>query len=328
MDSPLISIIIPVYNCREYLSVCVDSILRQDEPDFEVILVNDGSYDGSDIVCMDYTRRDSRVVYINQQNKGVAAARNIGLRKASGRFITFADSDDWLEPNAFSVCLKTLYETGSDMVKFGYHVERLNGNSNKCSIDNIKIFNGISGLLEYTDRIEYHAFVWNMFLKKEIIANIFFNEEINWLEDQIFGYQCFLACQRIAYIPDTLYHYRYWDNGSLSSVRSPNVIARASQLEHNIKITLTEGDTYRQNIDDEYRWRLEFLVATIYSSKTSCYKSRKDLSESVIPLFPLKLREGRIFFNNSRPFFLNDLILRALFRLKKILTRNSRQTRV
>ncbi|WP_064976215.1 glycosyltransferase family 2 protein [Alistipes provencensis] len=326
MNNPLISVIIPVYNCAKWLSTCIESILNQDESDFELILVNDGSKDGSGDICRNYADQNPCIVYVEQPNKGVAAARNNGLSKACGRFITFADSDDWLEPNAFSTCLDTISRTDADMVKFGYHIERSGEKAKTCTIDKIMVFNGINGLLEYTDKVEYHAFVWNMFSKREVTCGLSFNEEINWLEDQIFGYKCFMACRRIVYIPDTLYHYRYWDDHSLSSVQSPKVIAAASRLEHELKILLTHEDAYRENIDDEYRWRLEFLVNTLYSTDAS-YNLRRNLAHSVEPLQPLKLREGRIFFNDSRPFILNDLILRAIFRLKK-LSQHKRATRV
>lgn len=327
MKAPLISIIVPAYNCRDYISKCIESILQQNEADFELILINDGSSDGTDLICKKYASDDSRIKYLEQENQGVATARNYGLSVANGRYVTFSDGDDWLEHNAFSICLDILSKSNADMVKFGYYIEKDNGTTDKCNIDKPRIFNSMAGLLKYTDSIEYHAFVWNMFMKKEVIQGLHFNQEINWLEDQIFGYQCFMACKRIIYIPNCLYHYRYWDKGSLSSVQSPKVIALASQLEYKIKKRLTQEDSYQDNINDEYRWRLEFLVDTLYSIKSK-YRYRKEIRQSIKPLYPLKLREGRMFFNITRPFVINDLLLRLLFKLKNMIHNTKRTTRI
>ena len=92
--TPLISIIIPVYNTEKYLRECVGSILSQDFCDYELILVNDGSTDGSGVICDDYAARDSRVIVLHQQNAGASVARNAGLKLSRGGFILFVDSDD------------------------------------------------------------------------------------------------------------------------------------------------------------------------------------------------------------------------------------------
>lgn len=327
MDAPKISIIVPVYNCVDYLPRGIESILYQDEPDFELILVNDGSTDSSADICKRYVDCDERLVLIDQCNKGVAAARNAGLKRARGKYITFMDGDDWLERNAFSTCLRELMYHKADMVKFGYYIEKIGGKNDICRIRESRIFNSKEGLLEYTDKVEYHAFVWNMFMKKEIVQNLLFDEDINWLEDQIFGYRCFLVCSRIAYLPVALYHYRYWEDGSLSSVKSPKVISLASQREYILKTKLTEGMTYRHFVDDEYRWRLEFMVTTLYSSSFS-YALKKELSETTPPLFPLHLREGKLFFNELIPFRCRNFILKLIFFIKKFNDRKKRVTRV
>ena len=92
METPIISIIVPVYNVREYLNDCLDSLMRQNYPKIEIILVDDGSTDGS-------AKKDSRIKVIHQQNQGLSAARNRGIKEASGNYITFVDSDDAVSPD-------------------------------------------------------------------------------------------------------------------------------------------------------------------------------------------------------------------------------------
>ena len=91
---PLLSIIIPVYQAKKYLGKCIDSILNQSFLDFELILVDDGSNDGSERICDEYTRKDNRIKVIHQINQGVSGARNTGLKYASGEYIAFVDADD------------------------------------------------------------------------------------------------------------------------------------------------------------------------------------------------------------------------------------------
>ena len=104
----LISVIVPVYNVAMYLPQCLDSILGQDHENLEVILIDDGSRDESGEICDAYARRDSRLRVIHQKNGGAAAAKNAGLRIATGEYLSFVDSDDYLEPNVYGYMLEVL----------------------------------------------------------------------------------------------------------------------------------------------------------------------------------------------------------------------------
>ena len=106
----LISVIVPVYNVERYLAECVDSILGQTYGNLEIILVDDGSTDGSGIMCDQYAQKDARIHVIHQKNQGLSSARNTGLDMAQGEWIAFVDSDDWLEPNTYEVLLQMAKE--------------------------------------------------------------------------------------------------------------------------------------------------------------------------------------------------------------------------
>ena len=112
----LVSVIVPVYNVKEYLEQCLDTIINQTLKDIEIILVNDGSTDGSDEICNKYVALDSRVVLINQQNAGLAAARQAGLNVARGEYVGFVDSDDWLELSMYEEMYEKAKEHGADIV--------------------------------------------------------------------------------------------------------------------------------------------------------------------------------------------------------------------
>lgn len=112
---PTVSLIIPIYNCEAYLSTCLNSIQNQTFPDFEAILVNDGSTDGSEEICRKYAQADSRFRLISIPNRGAAGARNVGLEAAAGEYIAFTDSDDWLEPDYLQYLYEGLQHTGADI---------------------------------------------------------------------------------------------------------------------------------------------------------------------------------------------------------------------
>ena len=116
MDS-LVSIIVPVYNSEEYLSYCVNTLLKQTYCNIEIILIDDGSTDKSGEICDLLSKSDERIIVVHQDNKGVSASRNTGISIASGRWIMFVDSDDWLEDDAISSIIK--YEdSGMDILAF------------------------------------------------------------------------------------------------------------------------------------------------------------------------------------------------------------------
>lgn len=116
---PKVSVIIPVYNAEKYLRKCLDSVLAQSFADFEVLLINDGSTDGSGKICDDYAQKDARVKVFHKENGGVSSARNLGLDNATGDWIVFVDSDDYVEKNYFEVINNNLSQE-IDVLVFSY----------------------------------------------------------------------------------------------------------------------------------------------------------------------------------------------------------------
>ena len=113
---PKVSIIVPIYNTEKYLRPCLDSILAQTYKDFEAILVDDGSTDGSESICDEYAQQDSRFVVVHKQNEGVAKARITAFEHSKGEMITFIDSDDYVSPDYLSILSKPIIEGDADLV--------------------------------------------------------------------------------------------------------------------------------------------------------------------------------------------------------------------
>lgn len=110
----MISIIIPVYNVKLYLDNCIQSVIQQSYTDFECILVDDGSTDGSSEICDQWAEKDNRIIIVHQPNGGVSSARNKGLEQAKGEYICFIDSDDWVDVDYLSAMINNLKEKETD----------------------------------------------------------------------------------------------------------------------------------------------------------------------------------------------------------------------
>ena len=116
-----VSIIIPVYNVKDYIDQCIQSVVNQTYKDIEIILVDDGSTDGSSEICDQWVQKDLRIQCIHQQNAGVSVARNSGLKRCSGHYIMFVDGDDQIEPNMCDKLFKALIDADADVSYCGYY---------------------------------------------------------------------------------------------------------------------------------------------------------------------------------------------------------------
>ena len=117
----LISVIVPVYNVEKYIKKCLDSIIYQTYKNIEIILVDDGSTDNSGIICDVYKERDKRIKVIHKKNNGVSAARNTGIENANGKWISFVDSDDWIDKNYFEILISKIYNNDIDCILCCYN---------------------------------------------------------------------------------------------------------------------------------------------------------------------------------------------------------------
>ena len=124
----MISIIIPVYNVKLYLDNCIQSVIQQSYTDFECILVDDGSTDGSSEICDQWAEKDNRIIIVHQPNGGVSSARNKGLEQAKGEYICFIDSDDWVDVDYLSAMINNLKEKETDLIICGLTQEFKDGN--------------------------------------------------------------------------------------------------------------------------------------------------------------------------------------------------------
>ena len=211
-----ISVIVPVFNVAGYLRQCVDSILSQDYGNLEVILIDDGSTDGSGEICDRYAALDSRVRAIHQKNGGAAAAKNAGLRLATGEYLAFADSDDYLEPGAYGFLMKILLENGADAVQGSFReVYRNRAEEQRISEE---ILEGYDYLLRFPKDFSC-ALLWNKLYRRALFDGVFF-EEGHKIDDEYFTYQGFLQPRKVVRMDRVVYNYRKRASSVMSSPES------------------------------------------------------------------------------------------------------------
>ena len=238
LRAELISIIVPIYNTEKYLHQCLDSILNQTYTNFEVLLVNDGSTDSSGIICQEYVGRDSRFRYFEKDNGGVASARNLGLERSGGAYITFIDSDDWVEQNYLDVLYTALKENDTDVAISTYKRFAQDGvfYLRSYSREDDEFLNigtrSRDSFLEILPRLGEldHSFysISSKLIKREIIGNLLFDEQISYAEDLNFFFHLYLGVESVVFVRDYTYVYRTHDASTSQNV---NELQALQELE-------------------------------------------------------------------------------------------------
>ena len=209
----MISVIIPVYNAEATLAVCLDSVLSQTLREFECILVDDGSTDGSGSICDELAETDPRFKVIHQENSGVSAARNKGIEAASGDFVAFVDSDDFLEPRYLEALVNRMEESGSDLVVCGMTVLGLDG-SRVTSLPSSEMSFSLEGAnadrFVELERSNLLFAPFSKLYKKGLIekGGIKFDVTKNYGEDLAFNLNYWELASSIAAVPEALYTYQ------------------------------------------------------------------------------------------------------------------------
>ena len=211
-----ISVIVPVYNVASYLPQCLESILNQDYEDLQVLLIDDGSTDTSGAICDRFAARDSRIQVIHQKNGGAASAKNAGLRAASGKYLSFVDSDDYLEPDVYGFLVKTLEETRADAVQGAFQeVYRSRREVRPLKPETLE---GYDYLLRFPKDFSC-ALLWNKLYRREIYDGVFF-EEGHKIDDEYFTYQGFLQPRKVVCTDQVIYNYRKRASSVMASPES------------------------------------------------------------------------------------------------------------
>lgn len=210
-----VSIIIPAYNAEKYIKRCIDSIIKQTYKNLEVLIVDDGSTDNTPKILDDIASKDKRIKVIHKQNGGVSLARNVAIEKATGEYIMFTDSDDWLEPDMVEKMLNKAMSTDCDIVICGYNNYYENSKQLESKLLNPKNYKLFIELIT-DDKTNFGGFPWNKLMKKDCIKNLY-NTTIHYFENLLFFLENFNEKTKFEYVNEALYNYSINDTSALHS---------------------------------------------------------------------------------------------------------------
>lgn len=221
----MLSIIVPVYNVEKYLRKCIESILNQSFTNFELILVNDGSTDSSKEICEEYLQKDSRIILLNKENGGLSSARNLGLSKATGKYVALVDSDDWIDIHMYQSMVTSLENTNADIVVCGHKVVNIDGSIDEINTTKESI---LYSELEATKLIlkdeKIFSFAWDKVYRRELFENITYPVGRIY-EDTATTYKLFHKAKSILHL-NKAYYYYIRRNDSLCHINDKEILRR------------------------------------------------------------------------------------------------------
>jgi len=338
-----LSVIIPVYNSEKYLFHCIESILNQTFSDFEIILVNDGSKDNSKAICEDYSTKYDEINTYTIKNSGSAYARNYGLEKSQGTYVSFIDSDDWIHPNMFEKLISVSYYNETDIVSCNLVNVKANGKENQeysdCNggyYDRKRIIKEIFPFLINSNDLSQHKWPMRMVTKiynRDFLLrnNIRFANDLKAAQDFVFSVTAMYYSSSFYYLKEEyLYYYREnfestthkhlhkaWDNYLSLNNHLRQLLIDSNEFDFSNQLELSKLHGVLSSISYVYRDgnKNSFLEKYKYTKEFASYYDLKDavnhLSWKNIP------RKKRIFsfLLKNRMYFLVALIANLYYLL-------------
>lgn len=270
----LVSIVIPVYNIKDYLRQCIDSIKAQTYENIEILMVDDGSTDGSSELCDELALHDERIVVIHKENGGVSSARNYGIEASNGTYITFIDGDDWVENNYIETLYFSAIEKGADVSAVGYVYQYDNGQSKPLLItDDTVELAGADALNQACDAFRpWVGFAWGKLVRKSLLDqnDVRFDTSIRICEDSLFWYSVFENVKSAVKNKETLYNYRIRQT---SATRTAKKSLKALETKiHSFEKSLIIANRYPETT---FQYRIQttlFFDVISYISAMFCSK--------------------------------------------------------
>ena len=284
-SKPLISIIVPVYNGEKYLQECADSILNQDYKNIELIVIDDGSKDKSYEIATKIAENDKRVRVFHQENSGVSTARNLGILKAKGEFLTFVDVDDYISKSFISYFYNMISENKAEIAltpvprKFNHLTKNLEEETVKNEV--IEIWTGkqaAKAMLYYKIAIG----PWNKLISKKLIDkyNLKFNPTLSFGEGFNFSVDCFQRAKKVAVGSQKLYNYRVDNPNSVMTKFSLKLVTGSIEAQEKIKENLVDKSSELLQACKYANWHTHCdCLNTMIGCKVS--KKHKDLFKKI-----------------------------------------------
>ncbi|WP_442594306.1 glycosyltransferase family 2 protein [Neobacillus sp. D3-1R] len=224
---PKISVVVPVYNVENYLRRCIDSILKQSFQDFEIILINDGSLDNSGKICDEYSQKDTRIKVIHKKNARVSAARNDGIKLARGKYVSFIDSDDWIESDMYKEMINKAEKLDLDLIMCDFKKKSTDFEDKRTQpiragyYSKSDIRNELFKCLIMFEDIQLPPTIsnWVCLYKLELLKThqLYYDEEIHYCEDSLFGSKVMYHAGSFYYLKNHHYYNYFYNPNSTTN---------------------------------------------------------------------------------------------------------------
>ena len=294
-----ITVIVPVYNVENYLEKCLDSLINQTYKNIEIIVINDGSTDNSGEICQEYAQKDNRIVYIEKENGGLSDARNVGLDKMTGSYVTFIDSDDWIEQDYIETLYKKIVEYQADIAVGNYYSYNedeetyyfhIYGNSYYEKVyDNISIFENLYESQEMKSFALISA--WGKLYKAKLFDYLRFDKG-KLGEDGYFNQKMYLSVNKVVYLNKGLYAYRQRSGSITNTWTEKWMHALVDAMSERITLLANMGYPLEKHLA-VYRQMLEVSLANGQASGLSDTATYKEFEMKRTLLNQLSIQEQK-----------------------------------
>ena len=307
-NHPILSIIIPLYNCEKYIKQCLDTIFRQEmnESDFEVIVIDDGSKDSGYSLASEYAKRHQNILVVKQENQGVACARNNGLEKATGDYVTFVDADDMLVFGSLSTLIKIAVENKADIVKAAHKEvpEDAVCEDFSSSHDNssIQIMTGEEAIVNVTRMKE--GYCWGYLISRKLITDnrLSFPPKVAFMEDWAFITQAILKSRTFVNADVLLYLYRRNSSSCMANVTTEKMLLGCQAIDIVANLAKDTSGDVRKKLSDNVCVNINIVLwftihyRSIFNRKKEIIKALLQLLQQVDRTYiPGSLKLFRLF---------------------------------
>jgi len=311
MQAPLVSVIIPIYKVEPYLRRCVNSVINQSYTNLEIILVDDGSPDKCSAICDEYAQNDRRIKVIHKQNGGLSSARNVGLHICKGLFITFVDSDDWIETNYIEVLYNLQGKYNADIVVGENQIRKDTANvlTKQELQDSSETILDQNCALKHLFLSNNHTYVvsWGKLYKKELLTGFQFPIG-KYHEDEFTTFQLFYKAKRICYTNKILYNY-FQRPGNITSTDHPNDLLEAYECSFRF-FKEKEGIDFLPFLFQRLCWQLLYAYTKQSNIENSPINHKIHQYRALLPSYKLPL-----FHKTLLTFFMKKPFLYKFFRV-------------
>lgn len=319
-----LSIIIPIYNCEKYIGKCVDSLLKQKYDDFEIILVDDGSTDGSTRICEDYSNHYKKVIFIHKENGGVSSARNAGLKKAHGKYIGFIDADDFVSSDMFFKMICEIEKNNCDMAICGYYVVKNNEKIFKDWEKNVPHVLSKEEFLYYLSGKFYRGFVWNKLYKKSLIKSLTFDESISICEDMLFNVNYGKNVNKVVFLKEKLYNYVIRCGSAVNSKYSEKCLTEIKSYKKIISLLYDcEEKVYIGFCEAALETALKIKLKTIGNNIST--DEKKIINDFIDENYIKILKDSNIGFNKKTYFWIFKNCIYIVWIFKMVMKRRKKR---